>query len=347
MLRSMFSCFHNFVQSSLIGVPTYTSTYGCLLQLEALLKDAVQRVIRRGELDMDVRAALDLPVVVVGFSKGCVVLNQIIHELVNYVVPVIQGHALYRSRQVNLSQSTPTISIHTPLQGQRSHPSSPAPTRVRLASPETRRRRESPDQAHTPDAPTPHRLTAQRSTPDVRIDSGHEQRPLSAGSRSHDPGGWSHDSGESRSRLSSTSSTRSERGCTPEVERPMKPFRSSSFGAAASKHIITPTQADIRNLTVFLRRVKALYWLDAGHSGGHGAWVTDTELLSMLVGLGVEVFVHVTPQQVSDPHRVWIGEEEREFVDKLRAFGAMVHETVHFEQEERSLENHFKVLTEF
>ncbi len=52
MLRQMFSCFHNFVQSSLIGVPTYNTTYGCLLQLEALLKDAIQNAIRKGHLDM-------------------------------------------------------------------------------------------------------------------------------------------------------------------------------------------------------------------------------------------------------------------------------------------------------
>ncbi len=52
MLRQMFSCFHNFVQSSLIGVPIYNTTYGCLLQLEALLKDSIQNAIRKGHLDM-------------------------------------------------------------------------------------------------------------------------------------------------------------------------------------------------------------------------------------------------------------------------------------------------------
>ncbi len=337
MLRQMFSCFHNFVQSSLIGVPTYNATYGCLLQLEALLKDAIQKAIRQGHLDMDVRSALKLPVILVGFSKGCVVLNQIIHELVNYIIP--QG--LQRTRHVNLSVSTP--SMHS---GQRSMHSSPTtPRSTRLASPDVgrrtdvdgseARRRGDITRDSTERLTVQRGLQEQRSLPELSIEeSSVNGRPRSA---------------DSRSRLSSTSSTRStssmrsDRGATP--ERALQPYRSSSFGAPASKHILKPTETDVRNVTMFLRRLKGLYWLDAGHSGGHGAWVTDSELLSMLAGLGVAVFVHVTPQQVKDPHRVWIGEEQREFVDKLRGFGATVHETMHFENEERSLENHFRVLT--
>ena len=325
MLRQMFSCFHNFVQSSLIGVPTYNTTYGCLLQLEALLKDAIQNAIRNGHLDMDVHAALNLPVVLVGFSKGCVVLNQIVHELVNYVIP----RGLQRSRHFNLSVSTP--SMHS---GQRSAHSSPTPPRsTRWASPEVGRRTgdsSNTERQRDSTRDSTERLKGQHSLPELSVEEASGNgRPRSA---------------DSRSRLSSTSSTRSERGATPERAL-LQPYRSSSFGAPASKHILKPTETDVRNITMFLRRLKGLYWLDAGHSGGHGAWVTDSELLSMLAGLGVTVWVHVTPQQVRDPHRVWIGEEQREFVDKLRGFGATVHETMHFENEERSLDNHFRVLT--
>ena len=283
MLRSMFSCYHNFVQSSLIGVPSYNSTYGCLLQLNALLNDAIKKVIRLGLIELDVHSALVLPVVLVGFSKGCVVLNQLLHELVNYVVP----EGLQRPRRgMYLSVSTP--SIHSGL------------------SPPTRR----------------HCHISEET-------DGSTDRPHSA---------------DSRSRLSSTSSTRSERGATPDTT-PLTPYRSSSFGAPASKHILQPSVTDIDNVSLLLGRLRGLYWLDAGHSGGAGAWVTDTELLGILAGLGVIVWVHVTPQQVSDPHRVWIGEELRDFVDKLKNFGATVHETLHFEHEERSLDNHFRVLT--
>ena len=100
-------------------------------------------------------------------------------------------------------------------------------------------------------------------------------------------------------------------------------------------------------LRQLLMRLKAAYWLDAGHSGGYGAWVTDDDLLRCLATLGTAVHVHVTPQQVCDPNRGWIREEEREFVDRLRYHGVAVTEVLHFEHEERSLENHFRVLNVF
>lgn len=473
MLRCLFSCYHNFVQSSLIGTPSYNSTYGCLPQLEGLLKDAVQRVIRKGQLDMDVRNALQLPIILIGFSKGCVVLNQITHELVNYLIPdsprlqlPMYGHSLYRSRLLNYSQSTPSIPSETRStlsasggsgwndwhtgRGQRSQPSSPSirrndrlsstevspdaarkrfaspesshrPKRIasagaspqkervttpeisrrndrlaspeiscrteRLASPEISRRSNrlaSPEISRGYDRPASPEISRRNerlgspeisrrnerlSSPEIprryervpervpSLDIPHLNESLSGSElsqrneRLNSPEVFERmysESGRSRSRLSSTSSTKSERGYTSDSSRSsLPPFRSSSFGASASKHIITPSEDDIRNLTEFLRRIKAIYWLDAGHSGGQGAWVTDSELLSMLASLGSEIHVHVTPQQICDPHRVWIGEEEREFVDKLRAFGASVFERVHFEQEERSTERHFGVLDEF
>lgn len=298
MLRTMFTCYHNFVQSSLIGIPSYNATYGCLLQIDALLKDAIQKVIRLGVIELDVRSALVLPVVLVGFSKGCVVLNQLVHELVNYVVP----EGLQRPRRIYLSVSTPSI--------------------------------------HSGVLPPPAAMLRHRSPPAPRRQQQHCREEDSDGSIS---GGDRPHSADSRSRLSSTSSTRSERGTTPDA--PLTPYRSSSFGAPASKHIMQPTATDVDNVTLLLGRLKGLYWLDAGHSGGTGAWVTDPDLLGMLAGLGVSVWVLVTPQQVMDPHRLWIGEEEREFVDKLRSCGATVNETLHFESEERSLNNHFRVIT--
>ncbi len=93
-------------------------------------------------------------------------------------------------------------------------------------------------------------------------------------------------------------------------------------------------------------RLKAFYWLDGGHSGTGGAWVTDDELLQILASLRVEIHVHVTPHQVKDAHRPWIGEEKTEFVEKLKRFGASVKDTLHFE-DDTSLEKHFKVLEVF
>lgn len=96
-----------------------------------------------------------------------------------------------------------------------------------------------------------------------------------------------------------------------------------------------------------MRRLRAMYWLDAGHSGESGAYINDEELLSGLASLNVQVKVHVTPYQVRCPQRPWIGEEEAKFVAHLQQLGASVGEVVHFDGEERSLERHFRILEVF
>ena len=214
MLRNLFSSFHNFVESSITGVPEYSSTPCAIPQLVQLLRNAIQQVHAAGSGGMkkSPQELFSLPVVLVGFSKGCVVLNQIVHELANYVSPA-------------------------------------------------------PGSTDTPPA---------------------NRSPLSPSLVPH------------------------------------------------GKQILRD----------FVKRVTAFYWLDAGHSGDHGAWVTDDELLKVLAALRVEIHVHVTPHQVMCPQRPWIGEEKCEFVAKLQQFGATVKETLHFEQD-ASLEKHFKVLQVF
>ncbi|XP_066302746.1 mitochondrial protein C2orf69 homolog [Branchiostoma lanceolatum] len=103
----------------------------------------------------------------------------------------------------------------------------------------------------------------------------------------------------------------------------------------------------IPELQQFLGRVKSMYWLDGGHQGGSNTWVTNEVTLRNFAELQVEVHVHVTPYQVNDTMRAWIGKEERLFVKRLKKVGLKVTETRHFEDEPRSLENHFKVLTVF
>ena len=94
----------------------------------------------------------------------------------------------------------------------------------------------------------------------------------------------------------------------------------------------------------FLSRLSAIYWLDSGHNGGSKTWVTDDDPLKELAKLNVKINVHVTPYQVNDTGRPWIGKEQRQFVDKLKVFGADVMEKKHFVQEMPSLDNHFKLL---
>lgn len=199
MLRNLFSCFHQFVDSSITGVPEYDASFGAIPHLRLLLKDAIQQVCR--ERSLDDTDVVHLPVILVGFSKGCVVLNQVVYELSNYV-----------------------------------------------------------DKEHHP------------------------------------------------------------------------------AEAATSR---------MEKISQFVRRFKAFYWLDSGHSGDHGAWITDDRLLKTLASLKAEIYVHVTPYQVCCSQRPWIGEEEKVFVEKLKSFGANVHETLHFEHDGRTLARHFQVLEVF
>lgn len=96
-----------------------------------------------------------------------------------------------------------------------------------------------------------------------------------------------------------------------------------------------------------VRRVRAMYWLDGGHNGGSKIWITDEKLLRSLVASGIEVVVHVTPYQIKDVLRPWIGREHKQHVSQMTRLGGKFTNVVHFRDEERSIENHFKILTKF
>ncbi|XP_005989576.1 mitochondrial protein C2orf69 homolog [Latimeria chalumnae] len=102
-----------------------------------------------------------------------------------------------------------------------------------------------------------------------------------------------------------------------------------------------------KELATFIKNIKAMYWLDGGHSGGNDTWVTSQEVLRELAQLEVAVYTHVTPYQVHDTMRSWIGKEHRKFVRILRDFNMEVHDQLHFANEAPSLDNHFKVLEVF
>ncbi|KAL8578617.1 hypothetical protein ACOMHN_007075 [Nucella lapillus] len=101
------------------------------------------------------------------------------------------------------------------------------------------------------------------------------------------------------------------------------------------------------NVQKFIGQVQVMTWLDGGHSGGSNTWVTNPVALARLATLGIHIHVHVTPYQMKDPMRKWIGKEKRRFVEVLLKAGAKVTDKLHFEDEGRSIENHFRVLEEF
>jgi len=71
-LRTL-SCFDNFVKSDAVGAPSHSKTHGALQHLQQLIFNVANKVnMAREDL---------LPVTLIGFSKGVVVLNQILYEL--------------------------------------------------------------------------------------------------------------------------------------------------------------------------------------------------------------------------------------------------------------------------
>ena len=273
--------------------------------------DACKKVHKKGTLKSDLRSSVQLPIMLVGFSKGCVVLNQVLHELVNYVTvdPSIAQLPPYPYSHPRHHLSTSSISSVSSISStEDSSYLHHHPHRVnhRAASPRPPRKI----------SPEPMHIARSSSTSSPRSGTAQSSTDLASPSSSEHP-------------------------------HPFYRSSSSSHGASAGSHTISLTDKEIGRVKSFLSQVKAIYWLDAGHSGGHGAWIIDDTLLKLLASLKADIQVHVSPQQVCDPHRTWIGEEEREFVDRLRYYGARVEETVHFEHDERSLEKHFRVLEVF
>lgn len=98
-----------------------------------------------------------------------------------------------------------------------------------------------------------------------------------------------------------------------------------------------------KEISSFLANIESMYWLDGGHSGGSNTWVTCPDILKVFSHTGIVVHTHVTPYQVSDSMRSWIGEEHRKFTELLKGYNVMVDNQLHFAYEAPSLDNHFRV----
>lgn len=97
----------------------------------------------------------------------------------------------------------------------------------------------------------------------------------------------------------------------------------------------------------FVKCIADMYWLDGGHPGGSETWVTDKQVLKELSSSGVSIHANVTPYEVRDPMRAWVGYEYGCFISTLEEFGACPSKKLHFEDEPTSIENHFRVIQEF
>ncbi|CAN9498014.1 unnamed protein product [Ophioblennius macclurei] len=97
----------------------------------------------------------------------------------------------------------------------------------------------------------------------------------------------------------------------------------------------------------FVECISDMFWLDGGHPGGSETWVTDAQVLKALAASGVSVHAHVTPYEVCDPMRAWVGREHAHFIQTLEELGACPSKKLHFQDEPASIQNHFRVLHQF
>lgn len=100
-------------------------------------------------------------------------------------------------------------------------------------------------------------------------------------------------------------------------------------------------------LAPFIQSITDMYWLDGGHPGGSETWVTDRRVLEELASSPVQLHVHVTPYEVCDPMRAWVGREHQLFIKTLEELGSPLKKKLHFEDEPASIENHFRIIQEF
>ena len=104
-------------------------------------------------------------------------------------------------------------------------------------------------------------------------------------------------------------------------------------------------------LSKFTEEIERIIWLDGGHNGGKETWITDeTVLETIATKTNIIIEVKVTPYQVKDVMRPWIGKEEKRFRTILGTKFGLINSNrlirkLYFEDEERNIDNHFKILT--
>jgi hypothetical protein len=93
--------------------------------------------------------------------------------------------------------------------------------------------------------------------------------------------------------------------------------------------------------------IKAMIWLDGAHNGGKHTWITNkSDLEPFVKQTSCNVDVRVSPYQIKDDRRPWIGEEEEIFSTILKDIlgPQRFQRKVYFADEKANFENHFKVI---
>ena len=124
-----------------------------------------------------------------------------------------------------------------------------------------------------------------------------------------------------------------------------------SKGVVVLNQIVFELQAidERSDLFEFVRRISKMCWLDGGHNGGRDTWISDQGLLKRsFLGRKISCDVRVTPYQVRDRRRPWIGQEEEAFSRHLSQLlpADDFRRKLYFGNEDRDvgIDEHFAVL---
>ena len=111
------------------------------------------------------------------------------------------------------------------------------------------------------------------------------------------------------------------------------------------------------DLNTFVKNLKHFIWLDGGHNGTCGAWITENNVIINLLKLDARLYVYVTPYQISDNNpKKWAIKEHRIFLDLLdkylnkmnyRSKLYYLNEKNIYDEKNYELEAHFKILRLF
>ena len=123
------------------------------------------------------------------------------------------------------------------------------------------------------------------------------------------------------------------------------------------KELLNSSLFDVE-LKDFISKLKHIMWLDGGHSGTFGAWITDRNIILNLLKLDVYLYVYTTPYQISDNNpKKWAVKEHRIFLDLLgkcftenynyKAKLYYLNEANVDDEKNYELEAHFKILKLF
>ncbi|RDD40044.1 UPF0565 protein C2orf69-like protein [Trichoplax sp. H2] len=100
------------------------------------------------------------------------------------------------------------------------------------------------------------------------------------------------------------------------------------------------------NINLF-KRIAGIHWLDGGHSGENGTWLTNEGVINDLVSNVPLVCCHVTPYQMMDGTRPWVYLEYERFVQLLNKSGGNIKTYNYFMDKPRSIDYHFNLLEAF